>query len=160
MKKRIILALLATGLSGVVAIYSHTTMAHSGATGIVKERMDAMKDMGKQSKLVARMFKGEEAFDKQALVAAADSFLLHGTQMKSLFPDTHESRMGKTTEALPEIWENWERFSSDVDEFIMLSETLQQTVNATDNRDELQQAFRQTAKSCSGCHKAFRQPDK
>ena len=159
MKQLIHLTLLATCLGSVVAVYS-TTMAHSEATGIVKERMDAMKDMGKKSTRVARMLRGQEVFDKQALITAADAFVLHGTQMKRLFPDTHESRMGKTTEALPNIWQNWDRFSSDVDEFIMLSQTLQQTVNTTDNRRELKKAFRQTAESCSGCHKAFRQPDK
>jgi len=47
-------------LAGIV--YSHT-----GATGIVKERMDAMLDMGDKSKLVADMFKGKSEFDRNAV---------------------------------------------------------------------------------------------
>ena len=41
--------------------------SHSGASGVVKERMDAMTDMGDKSKLVADMFKGKTEFDRIAI---------------------------------------------------------------------------------------------
>ena len=41
--------------------------AHSGATGIVKERMDAMKDIGRATKLVAAMFQGKQPYDAAAV---------------------------------------------------------------------------------------------
>ena len=41
--------------------------SHSGATGVVKERMDAMTDRGDKSKLVADMFKGKTEFDRIAI---------------------------------------------------------------------------------------------
>lgn len=132
--------------------------AHSGATGIVKERMDAMKDMGDQSKIVADMFKGKSAFDKNTLLSTTDSFIKHGGEMAELFPDTTESRQGAMTEALPKIWEEWDEFSEKVSEFEELSRTLKSTAESTDDVGELRKAFFKTTKSCSGCHKRFRKP--
>ncbi len=140
--------------------FSSLVLAHTGATGIVKERMEAMKDMGKKSKVVAGMLKGKTAFEKSALMEAADSFVLHGSQMKDQFPNTEHSRTGSKTEALPEIWEDKDRFNKDIDEFILLSETLQELLSTTDDQKALKAAFLQTAKSCSGCHKQFRKAKK
>lgn len=53
---------------------------HSDATGIVKERMNAMQDMKDKSKIVANMFKGKVDFDRTALIEAADTFVLHGSR--------------------------------------------------------------------------------
>ena len=41
--------------------------SHSGASGVVKESMDAMTDMADKSKLVADMFKGKTEFDRIAI---------------------------------------------------------------------------------------------
>lgn len=132
--------------------------SHSGATGIVKERMDAMSDMGDRTKVVADMFKGKRAFEKTALVDAADAFILHGTGMTVLFPDTEESRTGSDTEASARIWDEWDDFSSQVAEFVQSSEFLKMTVTSTDEMGALRRAFFQTTKGCSGCHKRFRKP--
>ncbi len=132
--------------------------SHSDATGIVKNRMDAMTDMGDKSKRVADMFKGKSEFDKQALTDAADAFVRHGAEMISLFPDTKESRTGSDTESLPRIWDEWDDFTKHTEEFVTRSESLQTTVARTDDVGELRKAFFQTTKSCSGCHKRFRKP--
>lgn len=132
--------------------------AHSEATGIVKERMDAMEDMADKSKVVADMFKGKSEFDRNALVDAADAFVLHGEQMTGLFPDSKESRTGSNTDALPIIWDEWGDFSQQVAEFIELSESLKDTVLGTEDIGQLKKAFFTTTKGCSGCHKRFRKP--
>ncbi len=135
-----------------------TALAHTGVTGIVKERMDAMKDMSKMSKEISAMFKGKTQLDHNTLATAADAFVMHGTEMKALFPDTHDSRMGKKTEALPKIWEDEAGFNAAIEDFIALSESLQQTVAETTDEKALKKAFQKTAKSCSGCHKQYRKP--
>ena len=130
--------------------------SHSGAMGVVKERMAAMENMDKKSKVAADMFKGKLEFNKDAIADAADSFTEHSKQMIALFPDTKESRNG--TEALPEVWERWDDFSSRVAEFIELSDALKHTVATTDDQGQLKKAFLSTLNSCSGCHKRFRKP--
>ena len=64
-KKQILIALTLTATGAV--------LAHSGATGVVKQRMDAMVDMGDKSKIVANMFKGKTEFDKACLLYTSPS---------------------------------------------------------------------------------------
>ncbi len=58
-------------VSGVVSGVVGAVWAHSGATGLVATRMDAMKDIGKQVKSLARMIRGQIDFDRQAARRAA-----------------------------------------------------------------------------------------
>lgn len=147
----VVFLVISVPIAGVV--YSH-----SGATGIVKKRMEAMKDMGNKTKIVADMFKGRAEFEKDAVLEAADSYLLHGADIVELFPDTKESRTGSSTEALSRIWKEWEDFSEEVAEFVTAAELLQSTALSTDDFDVMKNAFRNTSKQCFDCHKRYRKP--
>ena len=149
--------------SSVLLIACNLLMAgvvngHSGATGVVKQRMDAMQAMSNRTQVVTDMFKGRAQFDRDAIVKAADSFVTHGSQMLELFPDTEHSRTGSQTEALPEIWLNRDGFNQKAEEFVVLSKALKVTAAATDNERELRTAFFRATKGCSGCHKIYRRP--
>lgn len=145
-------------LCTVLMVVGGLALGHDGATGIVKERMDAMKDMGRQSKLVARMFKGEVAFNKSELIKTADLFVSHGSKMDEQFPDTEMSRTGSKTEALPLIWEERADFTGHTERFLQDSEELVSTAESTDDVAVLRKVFLKTVKNCSGCHKRFRKP--
>jgi cytochrome c556 len=85
-----------------------TPLAHSGAKGIVKERMTLMKSIGDAMKTLTAMFKGDVEYDAQAVRAAAEAINARGgDHMTHLFPD---GSLQKPTEALPRIWEDWETF--------------------------------------------------
>ena len=142
----------------ISTIIAGSVFAHSGAKGIVKQRMDAMGDMGDKSKAVADMIKGKVEYNSAAIVEAADAFVMHGTNMAELFPDTKDSRTGSKTEALPKIWDEWDDFSVMVSEFVERSKALQDVAANTEDKTELKKAFFKTTKSCSGCHKRFRKP--
>ena len=45
------------------AFTTSIAFSHGGATGIVKERMDAMGNMAEATKLVADMYKGKSEFN-------------------------------------------------------------------------------------------------
>ena len=143
-------------LTIVAAIIAGSVFAHSGAKGVVKQRMDAMADMGDKSKIVADMMKGKIEYTPAAIIDAADAFVMHGENMAEFFPDTKESRTGSKTEALPKIWDEWDDFSDMVTEFIERSKALQDFAANTEDKTELKKAFFKTTKSCSGCHKRFR----
>ena len=53
LRRRLLAATLALSVSCGLAL------AHSGATGIVKQRMDAMKDIAAQMKLIGAMVRAE-----------------------------------------------------------------------------------------------------
>ena len=47
----------------VVSAIAATAFAHSGATGIVKERMDGMSALGETIKALVPMMRGEGTYD-------------------------------------------------------------------------------------------------
>ncbi|MHA7852325.1 c-type cytochrome [Roseovarius sp.] len=87
---------------------SATAFAHSGATGVVKERMDAMKSMGEAIKRITPMMSGEAAYDEATVREAAQAIANDsGEAMTSQFP---EGSTDHPSEVLPRTWDEWERF--------------------------------------------------
>ncbi|NKB52251.1 MAG: hypothetical protein GKR97_08520 [Rhizobiaceae bacterium] len=129
--------------------------AHGGATGIVKQRMDSMMVMGKSLDAVADMFKGKTKYDPQLIATSADELRKHAIEIEAMFPDTPDSRKGRATEALPEIWERNNEF---------LSIAAQLAADATElknaalmgNQQAVRKVFGNVAKTCSACHRDFR----
>jgi len=138
--------------------------AHEGASGIIKQRMDAMKSMADYAKTVGDMFKGKTTLDISMISAASADFVRHGQVIPTQFPDTPESREGLITEALPIIWDDWqqftalaERFTRDSRQLGVIAAKLQSsgTLDSTSTRT-LRSVFFKSVKSCSDCHEHFR----
>lgn len=103
MKKTFVISALVAGSTAIAAL------AHGGATGIVKDRMDAMANMGKAVKAVSPMMQGSATYDAAIVKRAAAVFLQHsGEAMTQLFP---EGSGGKPSEAKGTIWRDWEGFA-------------------------------------------------
>lgn len=142
----------------VVLVGSSSVTGHEGATGIVKERMDAMSEMGDSTKLIAEMLKGERTLDADVMKAAVDLLVSHGDEMASWFPDTEQSRTGHKTEALPEIWENFDEFESQSEDMTEKARDLRMVLEQSASVSEIKKSFGDLAKTCKACHKDFRQP--
>ncbi len=100
-----------TWIAGILATsIGAAALAHSGATGVMKERMDAMSEMGDAMKTLTPMMRGQTAYDPAAVRAAAETMIAHaGSSMTELFP---EGSNGKPSEALDTIWEDWDEFAA------------------------------------------------
>ena len=48
---------------GVTLVSAQAVMGHSGATGVIKERMDLLMAMGKGMKPIVAMMKGKQAYE-------------------------------------------------------------------------------------------------
>ena len=59
-------------------------LAHSGATGVMKERMDAMGEMGDEMKRLAPMMRGQTAYDPDVVRSAADTMMFSGKNVRAL----------------------------------------------------------------------------
>ncbi len=147
------IVLISAAMTCTAAVY-----AHSGATGIVKQRMDAMSDMGDHAKKLADMFKGKIAFDADSVRVAAESFVEHGRQMIDWFPDTKDSRFGHKSQSEQAIWEQWDDFVEEADEFLAVSESMLETARHSDKEAVLRKAYFAAAKGCKQCHKVYRKP--
>lgn len=129
--------------------------SHGGATGIVKERMDSMVNMGKAMKSIARMLKGVEVYDASRVSAASKVLKMHsGEAMTQLFPQSVKS---KHSEARQEIWIEWEEFQALAEQLRVSAETLiTLSSSKEDNREKIQAVFNAIGKSCKDCHQKFR----
>lgn len=93
-----------------IASLSAAAFAHSGATGVVKERMNAMKSMGDAIKRIKPMMSGEAGYDESAVREAAQSIAAEaGKAMTGKFP---EGSTEHPSETLPRTWEEWDRFTT------------------------------------------------
>ena len=134
-------------------LLSPVLSAHSGATGIVKERMDSMKTMGKASKIIAKQLKAKDDLEQSLVMQQADLIDQHSRGMSKLFPK--HSVQGKS-EALDTIWLQW-------DDFVALSRqtsdaavALKGLVASGADTGALRRQFGLLGKSCKSCHSEYR----
>lgn len=139
-------------LSLVIGIASASALAHGGATGVVKERMDAMGAIGDAVKTIGQMLRGKTKYDSARIEGAADVIAAHGgNNLTQLFP---EDSITGPSEALPVIWSDWVTFQEQAD----LLETLALKLSTTTDADktEIGKIFRDVAGTCKACHEKFR----
>lgn len=106
------------------AVVGATTLAfaHSGATGIVKQRMDAMSAMKDTVKSLTTIMRGEAPYDPSQVKEAAAVIKSHSADsMTRLFP---EGSIEGKSEARPEIWSNWEEFETLANQLAIFAEAL------------------------------------
>ncbi len=99
---------IALPLLCLCAVVPLATGAHEGATGIVKERMMAMEDVGKAMKEIKAMLRGQAAYDGQSLAVLARRIRdQSGAALTRLFP---EDSLRHPSKASPQVWQRWELF--------------------------------------------------
>ena len=94
----------------LLALATSYALAHEGATGVVKERMDLMKGQAKQMKLIGDMAKGKKKFDAAKAAAAAHDLGATTKKIPELFPEGSNKH---PSEALDAVWKEWDRFKGD-----------------------------------------------
>ncbi|WP_269585434.1 c-type cytochrome [Roseibium sp. Sym1] len=117
MKFRVMTIAGALVLGGAAA-----ALAHGGATGIVKERMDAMDAMGDVMKSLTTIMRGETDYDAETVRKGAGVIRSHsGEALTKLFP---EHSIEGPSEAKPEIWSNWQEFETLADQLDLFAAAL------------------------------------
>lgn len=95
---------IAPAVSAVAAV----TMAHTGASGVVLERMNGMTAMRDTVAELAPMMQGAVPYDAFIVSEGASVIASHaGEKMLSLFP---QGSLEGVTFAKPDIWSNWQDF--------------------------------------------------
>ena len=141
----------------LVLLGSTAALAHQGATGIVKERMDQMGGIAKAMKAMGAMFKGEATYDaEQVRTLATEIAASGGTNLSVLFP---ENSLKHPSEARPEIWNDWDQFTKLAEEMQATAVALANgAANPTDGSAGPKPAdlFGDLAATCKSCHQDFR----
>lgn len=131
---------------------SNLLVAHGRATGVVKERMELMKSLGDRMKETGAMVKGKTAFRSEIIASNAREIQQTAPDIIRLFP---QGSLKMPTEALPRIWEEWDRFNEMTDRLIREAGKLSDVAIAGDRREIMIQ-FTKVGKTCSSCHTDFR----
>ncbi len=136
------------------AFFSMTSaQAHDGAMGVVKERMELMKIIGKNTKAIAPIAMGSADMDLKAVETGAMAIQQAAKKVVLKFPKGSTSDV---SEAKANIWTDWEKF-------VGLMKSLSEDAGglaqlARDGEDfELTDAFSKMSNNCKKCHTDFRQ---
>lgn len=139
----------ATGLLVVVA--TTAALAHSGVQNpAVKARMDGMSAIGKNTKVLGSMAKGEVAFDAQSAREAANLIAHHAAQIPDLF---EQQASDPKSEALPTIWQSYTDFLVKAD---ALEVAASAAASGISTESDLRPALAAIGGSCKSCHKIYR----
>jgi cytochrome c556 len=138
---------MAIGLSG--AAFAHE--GHEHATGVVRERMELMTDMGQRLLAISKRLRANKDLDRITPDARAIKEL--AGKIAAEFPP------GSTqfpTAAKPVIWQQWSDFTEKATKLEMEVEKLSTT--SPTNGDALRAQFRAVGFACDGCHETYRVP--
>jgi cytochrome c556 len=143
---RILPGVLVAALFGVISVVS----AHEGATGIVKERMDAMTTMSHAMKAIGKLIEANR--DLAAIQDEAGHVRDIAAHIVQWFPPGSTT---KPTDALPTIWERWSDFQARAAQLQQESAKLA-TVAASGDPKAIAAQFRVVGQMCTGCHTDYR----
>lgn len=132
--------------------------AHKDATGIIKERMDTMTAMGKSLGVIVDMIKGKTEFDAKLATQSSSALFDHSLNISKQFPDTSESKTGKHTKSMANIWEDRAGFDKLLKALQDESEKLAQ-ISAMNDPKLIRSQFAEVIEICSACHEKYRLPN-
>ena len=130
--------------TAVLLLAGFLLAAHGGATGIVKQRMDAMVDIGRAMKTIRDAIRRSEP---DAVRDAAARVAGHAAEIPKLFPD---GSFHHPSEALPAISADRAAFNALAAKLALAAGEL------ASDADAPREAVRQLADACKQCHTRFR----
>ena len=142
----------ATQALGLFLVAAATaSLAHQDVQNpTVMARMDAMGTIGKNTKVLGVMAKGEVAFDANAARTAAGAIAKHAAQIPELFQDTASD---PKSEALPVIWQSYSDFTAKADALEVAASVAAKDI-ATPG--DLGPALAAIGSACKSCHQTYR----
>ena len=141
-----------THLSFIAASFlvAAQVLAHQGATGIVKERMDAFKASQTHLQSAVNAAKADNFDETQKLARLLADW---GTKMPEFFPAGSDTM---PSEAAPTIWSDPEGFKRAATHFAEAANQLA-AASAAKNKGAVFASIKQVGASCKSCHRVYRQ---
>ena len=133
----------------LITIPATLALAHSGATGIVKERMDMFKKNQGNLKAIKSHIGSE---DYESIVNLADEIRDWAVKMPEYFP---EGSNEKPSEASPAIWTDFVGFENAAIKNETAAKQLIAAAKAEDQKAVVD-GFKAVAASCKSCHQSYK----
>ena len=115
--------------------------------------MEAMKDIGAQMKAIAAVVRGHVDYDAGRVAASAGTVRDHARSIPDLFPPGSND---DPSEALPNIWDEWNLFSTIASALEESTGALANTAAQADDAEAIKEDFAAVAQTCQSCHEGFR----
>ena len=133
----------------LIAVPATLALAHSGATGIVKERMDMFKKNQGNLKAIKSHIGSE---DYESIGKLADEIRDWAVKMPEYFP---EGSNEKPSEASPAIWTDFSGFKNAAMKNEIAAKQLIAAAKAEDQKAVVD-GFKAVAASCKSCHQSYK----
>ena len=133
----------------VGTVFSVAAFAHSGATGIVKERMEMFKKNQNNLKAIKSYIRSEEY---RSIIKLADEIRHWAVKMPEYFPEGSDE---KPSEASPAIWTDFDGFKNAAMKNETAAKQLIAAANAEDQKAVVN-GFKAVAASCKSCHQLYK----
>lgn len=146
-------AMIVALITGITII--GTAHSHTGATGIVKERMALMKDLAQSVKAIKGAIVAPGApteAGRRTIAASAAAIEKHAARMLKMFP---KGSTAHPSEALPSIWTDWPGFEKAARDMARAARKLS-TSAVAGGRSSLLGDFTGLARTCGACHAQYR----
>lgn len=145
-------------ISGLIGLSSLTAAnaADPKPEDAAKYRQSVYTIIGWNFKPIGAMVKGEVPFDAAAVARHAQYVELMSKATLEGFPEGSGPDAVKNTEALPEIWTNWDKFETAMNDFQREAAKLNEVAKGGDEA-AIKAQFGKTAETCKACHKEFRE---
>jgi cytochrome c556 len=140
----------ALAAAALLIVLAASGLAHEGATGVAKDRMDLMGDMSKSLKNIAKRLNANR--DLAGIAGDADHISDVVSRISPLFPPGSDKGI---TDAKPAIWQQWDEFVGDERKLGDEAKKLSSLAASGDTR-ALADQYRTVAKACIACHDSFR----
>jgi len=141
-------------ISAFAILATCAALAHEGhehATGVVRERMELMTDMGKRLLAMSKRLRASKELDRIGPDARAIQEL--AGRITSQFPS---GSMQSPTAAKPVVWQQWDDFGEKAKKLQTEAEKLS-TISPSD-ANALRSQFRVVGYACDTCHESYRVP--
>ena len=147
------LSLAALLLAATVALPLAGRAADDPAV-LVKKRIEAMKENGRNLNMIVAVVRGKKPFDQTAVAAAKASWDYSKTVL-SLFPP---GSVAPESRAMPEIWSKPAEFKQAIEQLEAASHKLYE-ITMTGDVAAMQAQLKEVGAACSNCHDKFRKPN-
>jgi cytochrome c556 len=122
------------------------------AQDVIADRKALMKRSGEQSRVGAKMARGEEPFDLAKAQGIFDTYIDKANKLPNLFP---AGSTAGDTRALPAIWEKGAEWKAAIEKF---GNDAKAAKAATKDLDTFKTSFAMVGRDCGSCHETFRKP--
>ena len=126
------------------------SLAHEGATGVIKERMERFKENKEGMKAI----KGNLTRDSAIIAQKASKIEAWANEMVNFFPEGSDEA---PSEALPSIWEKFEDFTAKAVANAKAASDLKILAQSGADQSALIKGFKVLGKTCKDCHNDYKE---